>query len=229
MGVLKPRWMFHSAEKCPLLPLVGQSKWSCERQGNEGLQARPEFRGKPLWLGKTFLVKPWSKKEQRQGQHTLASSAKRSKDSLTQAVKSWAWPGAFAAGHAPHRVGFVHAFEERHNIPEHTGTPSVNVYFTVGTEMLQGSWNRQLLTSSTDIQQVKNTLFFISCAPSVITELAGKLERLQTWPFNCAFIADANREIQGTRTHLTVICFNPAKLSKVLVLTKYSPQHSDCI
>lgn len=88
MGMLKPRWMFHSREKCPLLPLVGQSKRSCERQGKEGLQARPEFRGKPLWLGETFLVKPWSKKEQSQGQHTPASRAKRSKDSLTWAVKN---------------------------------------------------------------------------------------------------------------------------------------------
>ena len=130
------------------------------------------------------------------------------------------------ARHTPHRVGFVHAFEAKCNIPEYTDTPTVNMYAIFGTEMLQGPWNRQLLTSSTDIQQVKNALFLISCAPSVITEQAGKLERLQTWPFNCAFIADANREIQGKRTHLTVYCFNPAKVNKVLSLTKYSLQHS---
>lgn len=204
---------------------MGHSKWSCQRQGNECLKAWPEVRRKPVWL-KTFLAKPWSKKEQRQGQHTPASSAKRSKDSLTQAVKSWAWPAAFVAGHAPHRVGFIDAFEDNCNSPEHIDTPTVNTYAIFGNEMLQGPWNRLLLTSSTDIQQVKNTLFLISCAPPVITELAGKLERLQTWPFNCAFIADANREIQGKRMHLTVFWFNPAKLNKVLFLTKYSLQHS---
>jgi len=44
IGVLKPRWTLHSLEKRPLRPLVGHNKQTCQRQGKEGLQARPEFR-----------------------------------------------------------------------------------------------------------------------------------------------------------------------------------------
>ena len=45
-------------------------------------------------------------------------------------------------------------------------------------------------------------------------------------PFSCVFIADANSEIQGKRAQLTVSCFNPVELDKVLVLTQHSLQRS---
>lgn len=75
----------------------------------------------------------------------------------------------------------------------------MNVYAVFGTEMLQGPWNRQL-TPSTDTQQLTNTLLLISCTPHVITELAGKPERLQMWPQNCAFRADAEENPREENT-----------------------------
>lgn len=79
---------------------------------------------------------------------------------------------------------------------QNTHSPGVNVYAVFGTEMPQGPLNRQL-TPSTDAQQLTNTLLLISSTPHVITELAGKPERLQMWPQNCAFRADAEEESKG--------------------------------
>lgn len=101
-------------------------------------------------------------------------------------------------------------------------TPMVWTRASSGTEMLQGPWIG--CYPHADIQQVKNTFFLVSCAPPVITELAGKAKRLHMWPFHCALVADADREIQGKRTHLTLLLW--PSWTQILLLIRYSLQHS---
>lgn len=134
--------------------------------------------------------------------------AKRSKEPAHSCIQAWekrklrqiwARPGAPVAGDAPHKVGFVLGSESKRSIPEYTHPPAVNAYAIFGTEIPQGPWNRQL-TPSTETQHLTNTLFLISCTPPVITELAGKPERLQMWPLSCAFRADAEENPREENT-----------------------------
>lgn len=142
-----------------------------------------------------FSVKPWSNKGQRQGQHT--SVLREAKPD--QAVQSWAgqmllWLAGQDSS-TPLRAGVTSQNMQTHLEWTHMPVLALKCCRAIGI----GSYTHP------NIQQVKNTWFLISCAPPVITELAGKAKKLHMWPFHWAAVADANRDIQGERTHLTLL------------------------